>query len=653
VAKKKYKQMKKTVIICLLAILPFINRNLFAQLENLKLHYTFERLEDGKVKDISGNGYDAIPVNNAYLDKIGDYNILNLGYNNGYINMASAGELIATLNANFSISIYVYVKNNADLSANGNFLWTFANSGNIEADNNGNMFFSVKQQRYAITQTNYSAEQGVQTGTALTKGVWKHITLVQNANTATIYIDGVQRQSGAVSKKPSLLGATTNNFIGRSCYSGDVYLNALVADFRIYNTALSQEEIAGLAASLPEMNVAMSDYIEQPARFVAGGNPLFTHKYTADPAAMVWNDTLWIFCGEDFAGGQTNYVMKNWCAFSTPDMKNYLEYPVPLYGANFSWSTKQAYAGHVAEKNGVFYFYVSTNTSGIGVARAMRPEGPYTDALGHALLTNANCPGTTHSWACIDPAVFIDDDGQAYIFWGNGQCYYAKLNDDMISINGAVHPINFDGLVFEEAPYIHKHNGKYYLTYASGFPEKIGYAMADRIEGPWQYKGILNEIAGNSNTNHQAIVDYKGRSYFIYHNGARQRQGGSFSRSVCVDYLYYNADGTMQRVQMTSEGVEAIEGEDNSIIVVAPQNNSPVKIYPNPASQTLHIAWDELKDKSLLVSIFDVNGKKALAKTLHLSQNEVNISNIPSGAYIIECSNTKDFRDTAKLIIQK
>jgi beta-xylosidase len=109
---------------------------------------------------------------------------------------------------------------------------------------------------------------------------------------------------------------------------------------------------------------------------------------------------------------------------------------------------------------------------------------------------------------------------------------------------------------FTEAPWIHKRKNWYYLSYATEFPEKIAYAMSKSVKGPWEYKGILNEIAGNSNTNHQAIIDFKGKSYFIYHNGSIPTEGGSFRRSVCVDRLYYNEDGTMKRVIMTSEGIQ-------------------------------------------------------------------------------------------------
>jgi len=80
--------------------------------------------------------------------------------------------------------------------------------------------------------------------------------------------------------------------------------------------------------------------------------------------------------------------------------------------------------------------------------------------------------------------------------------------------------------------------------------------MSKNINGPWEYKGILNELAGNCNTNHQSIIEFKGKSYFIYHTGGIPTQGGSFRRSICIDYLNYNKDGTLKRVVMTSEGVK-------------------------------------------------------------------------------------------------
>ena len=125
----------------------------------------------------------------------------------------------------------------------------------------------------------------------------------------------------------------------------------------------------------------------------------------------------------------------------------------------------------------------------------------------------------------------------------------------MTELDGPIRNISLPK--FTEAPWIHKYNGWYYLSYAYEFPEKTAYAMSRSLEGPGQYKGFLNEIAGNCNTNHQSIIEFKGKWYFIYHNGALVPDAGSFHRSVCIDYLHYNKDGTLKRVVMTSESVPA------------------------------------------------------------------------------------------------
>lgn len=313
-----------------------------------------------------------------------------------------------------------------------------------------------------------------------------------------------------------------------------------------------QEKWGGVPGQLLDPVEAADRY-----HFTSTGNPVIKHEYTADPAAFVKGDTLWLFTGHDAAGDQKGYKMTDWLAYSTSDLKHWTEYPAPLKITDFAWAKSgDAYAAQVIERNGKYYWYVSTNWSGIGVAVADRPEGPYHDALGRPLVTNKDCFASTHSWACIDPTVFIDKDGQGWLFWGNKQCYYAKLKPNMIELDGPVKQVKFKDFEFEEAAWVHSYNGRYYLSYASGFPEKIAYAMSDKIDGPYEYKGILNELAGNSNTNHEAIVQFKGQWYFIYHNGGIQPAGGSFSRSVCIDRLQYNADGTIKRIVMTTEGVQ-------------------------------------------------------------------------------------------------
>lgn len=301
-----------------------------------------------------------------------------------------------------------------------------------------------------------------------------------------------------------------------------------------------------------------SNEVNKVAIHVATSNPLFTHKYTADPAALVHNDTFYLYTGQDTGDGKW-YDIPNWLVFSTKDMKTWTEYNIPLKTSDFEWATgNSSWASQVIERNGKFYWYVSTEhkkgAKAIGVAVSDSPIGPFVDVRGAALVTNDMTTGCTDiTWDDIDPTVWIDDDGQAYLFWGNTCCYYAKLKDNMMELDGEIKVVDIPH--FTEAPWIHKRGDWYYLSYAAWFPEKICYAMSRSIHGPWEYKGILNEIAGNSNTNHQAIVEFKGKWYFVYHNGGVVDRGGSYLRSVCIDYLHYNKDGSMKRIQMTTEGV--------------------------------------------------------------------------------------------------
>ena len=287
--------------------------------------------------------------------------------------------------------------------------------------------------------------------------------------------------------------------------------------------------------------------------FESNGNPIIRDKHTADPAVLVEGDTLWLFAGHDAAGNQSGYVMKDWLLYSTTDMKHWTEYPSPLRIDDFKWAdSKQAYAGHVARgKDGRYYWYVSTNWCGIGVAVSDKITGPYKDALGKPLLTNKDCFASKHNWACIDPAILIDDDGTPYIIWGNKECYYAKLKDNMIEIDGDIHQIDVPR--FTEAPWMHKYKGKYYLTYASEWPEKIAYAVADHIGGPYTPMGIISEIAGNSNTTHPAIVSFKGQWFFFSHNGGLP-DGTSYSRSIIAEPMSYDKDGKINVIPPTAQG---------------------------------------------------------------------------------------------------
>jgi arabinoxylan arabinofuranohydrolase len=296
-------------------------------------------------------------------------------------------------------------------------------------------------------------------------------------------------------------------------------------------------------------------------------NPIIQTIYTADPAPLVYKDTVFLYVGRDEAEAPRNhYLMREYRLFSTTDMVNWRDRGAALRTSDVVWSAGDASAAQVVERNGKFYWYISTmnNTPGkggvsIGVLVADNPAGPFIDPLGKALVTNDMTTQAKHSWDDLDPSVYIDDDGQAYLFWGNGMCYWAKLNTDMISLASPIQAIDAKdksvfGPGFTEAPWVYKRNGLYYMHFASGFPESLHYATTKNMEGPWTYQGEVMPLEKGSNTNHPGVIDYRGNSYFFYHNDALPG-GHSYARSVAVEQFNYLQDGKMPMLKMTDAGI--------------------------------------------------------------------------------------------------
>lgn len=286
-------------------------------------------------------------------------------------------------------------------------------------------------------------------------------------------------------------------------------------------------------------------------------NPIINDSYSADPSARVFGDTLWLYPSHD-RDDALSFSMQDYHAYSTTDMLHWTDHGVifnPI--RQTTWAKSAAWAPDCIERNGKYYLYYPTDKRHIGVAVSDNPAGPFHDPLGHPLIS-IDTPGVICDRDFIDPCVFIDDDGQAYLFMGQNTVCCIRLNDDMISYDGKVHIIE-GAKDFFEAVWVHKRNGVYYLSYSNGpfhgHEPQIAYCTSTSPFGPYTYQGIVLDSV-NSGTNHHSIVNYKGQDYLFYHTAdiSKRLHDGyhcGVRRSVCCDSLYYNNDGTIVKVVPT------------------------------------------------------------------------------------------------------
>lgn len=301
-------------------------------------------------------------------------------------------------------------------------------------------------------------------------------------------------------------------------------------------------------------------------------NPIVQTYFTADPAPMVYDGTVYLYTSHDEDSTVNNFfTMYDWRCYSSKDMVNWTDHGAVASLKNFTWMNKDngAWAPQCIERNGKFYLYVPIHGEGISVLVSDSPTGPFTDPVGKRLVES------DHIWQDIDPTVFVDDDGQAYLYWGNPSLWYVKLNKNMISYdttigkNGVVSVEmtaeafgskagrdGKPGTTYTEGPWFYKRNSLYYMIYAAeGIPEYISYSTANSPEGPWTYKGQIMKRADHlAFTNHAGIIDFKGNSYIFYHDQDLSK-GQGFKRSVSVEQFTYNADGSIPLITPTKEGV--------------------------------------------------------------------------------------------------
>lgn len=299
---------------------------------------------------------------------------------------------------------------------------------------------------------------------------------------------------------------------------------------------------------------------------LAAQNPVIRDQFSADPTGRVFNGKVYVFPSHDIPtppekpGRKDWFCMADYHVFSSSDLTDWTDHGVIVAQNKVNWVDSTSYsmwAPDCIERNGKYYFYFPANKNvadangrkgfGIGVAIADKPEGPY-------IPQSEPIKGVFG----IDPNVFIDKDGQAYLYWAMGNMFVAKLNENMTEL--ASEPKMIDNLPdkgLKEGPFLFERNNVYYFTFphVENKIERLEYAIGDNPMGPFKMAGvIMDESPMNCWTNHQSMFQYKGQWFLFYHQNAYSPKFDK-NRSICLDSLFFNADGSIRKVKPTLRGV--------------------------------------------------------------------------------------------------
>lgn len=290
-----------------------------------------------------------------------------------------------------------------------------------------------------------------------------------------------------------------------------------------------------------------------PAVSALAAEPI-SKRFNADPSPHVFGGKVYVYATNDQDNSGKYWDSTDWRLFSSKDLKSWTDEGSFLSVTVFKWARPdaKAWAPEAAHRNGKYYFYAPVGGDKIGVAVSKHPKGPFKDARSDALIDKAR--DANAGAEPIDPAVLVDDDGQAYLLFGTRVPKIVKLKANMIETDGPILDIRVDGFPaddakkkYGEAPYLHKRNGLYYFTFSTGWPGQIVYATSKTPMGPYTYRGVVLDYLDIS-TNHQAIIDFKGRSWLFYHDNLLDG-GGSHKRSITFAPLTYGAGDSIVEVK--------------------------------------------------------------------------------------------------------
>lgn len=282
--------------------------------------------------------------------------------------------------------------------------------------------------------------------------------------------------------------------------------------------------------------------------------PALIEGYYADPHLTVFDGRFYLYPTTD---GSDGWKADSFRAFSSSDLVRWTDHGVVFsLGEDTTWARHHAWAPAVAGRNGRYFLYYTAEQENIGVAVASSPTGPFED-LGAPLIAEGAYTGRA-----IDPSVFVDEDGAAYLYWGNGVAHVARLNEDMVSFDPN-HVVSWVPTSFCEAAHVHRRGDVYYLSWSENDTRdedyRVRYATSTGPRGPWTDRGILLEKAperGIFATGHHSIVRVPDSDEWLiaYHRFAIPN-GTGYRRELAIDPLVHDEDGLIHKVRPSREPV--------------------------------------------------------------------------------------------------
>lgn len=587
-----------------------------ADRDGLVAHWPLDARSGTRARDRTGHGYDGTLSGDVTWED----GALAFGGTDGYVDLPD--NLLAGADA-ATVAMDVFVDSDQRTPY---FLFGLGNTGPTGVGN-GYLFSTGGTEtagfRAAIATGDWTTEQQAVAPGPLTRGRWHTVAFTVGGGHGVLYLDGVEvARNDQTTITPSDIGGgrTKANYLGRSVYTADQYFKGLMRDVRLYNRALPAADIAALPANATAIRSVALPALAAPAvvdpaagtvvlpvrpgtdlRKVApvfelapgaritpgnGRQVNLTHpaRYTvhgaaghhrvwtvsahelrspvlpglnADPNIVRFGDTYYLYPTTD---GFPNWGGTTFSVWSSKNLVDWTDRGVILdLGPDVSWADSRAWAPTVAEHDGRYYLYFCADAK-IGVAVADSPTGPFVDS-GQPLIDRNPDGGQA-----IDPAVFVDDDGQPYLYWGNGNAYVVPLNDDMVSFDPA-RVERITGLAdFREGLFMAKRRGTYYLTWSIDDTRsedyRVGYATAPSPTGPFTNRGVILDrdlSLGIKGTGHSSMLRVPGTDdwYLVYHRFAVP-DGDGTHRETTIDRLTFRKDGTIAPVVPTLEGIEPL-----------------------------------------------------------------------------------------------